>query len=134
MKPHVIFLRNACLLPDGLDLAPKHFSEAWMSVEETTSAALDLKVRSAGWNFIWLKDVCSRFAVAQTETVAVAKAIDRALKTIKSGFNAAEFDSLRVLRFPGFRVAKVTLHARQIQQDPLLSLSREKTIRQLAVW
>jgi hypothetical protein len=134
VKPHVMFLRNACLLPDALDLAPKHFSEAWMSVEETTSAALDVKVRSAGWNFIWLKDVCSRIGVAHTETVAVTKAIDRALKTIKRGFNAAEFDSLRVLRFPGFRVAKVTLHARQIQQDPLLSLSREKTIRQLAVW
>jgi hypothetical protein len=128
-----MFLRNACLLPDGLDLAPKHFSEAWMSVEETTSAALDLKVRSTGWNFIWLKDVCSRFAVAQTETVAVARAINRALKTIKRGFNAAEFDSLRVLKFPGFRVAKVTLHARQIQQDPLLGPSRQTTVRQRAV-
>jgi len=127
-----MFLRTGCLLPDGLDLAQKRFSEGWMSVEETTSAALDLKVRSAGWNFIWLKDVCSRLAVAQTETVAVAGAIARALKTIKCGFNAAEFDSLRVLRFPGFRVAKATLHARQIQQDPLLGLSNEMTIRQLA--
>jgi hypothetical protein len=128
-----MFLRNACLLPDGLDLAPKRFSVAWMSVEETTSVELDAKVRSAGWNFIWLRHVCSRFAVAQTETVAVAKAIERALKTIKHGFNAAEFDSLKVLRFPGFRVATVTLHARQIQQDPLLSLSCEKTVRQPAV-
>lgn len=132
MKPHVVFLRTECLLPEGLELAQKHFSEEWMSVEETTSAALDLKVRSAGWNFIWLKEVCSRLAVAQTETVAVTRAIARALKTIKSGFNAAEFDSLRVLRFPGFRVAKVTLRARQIQQDPLLSMSGETTIRQLA--
>lgn len=128
-----MFLRTACLLPDGLDLAQKRFSEAWMSMEETTSGALDVKVRSAGWNFIWLKDVCSRFAVAQTETAAIAKAIARALKMIKSGFNAAEFDSLSVLRFPGFRVAKVTHRARQIQQDPLLSLAGEMTIRQLAV-
>lgn len=60
MKPNVMFLRTACFLPDGLDLTQKRFSEAWMSVEETTSAALDVKVRSAGWNFIWLKDVCSR--------------------------------------------------------------------------
>jgi hypothetical protein len=51
MKPHVMFLRNTCLLPDGLDLATKRFSEARMSVEETTSATLDVKVRSAGWNF-----------------------------------------------------------------------------------
>jgi hypothetical protein len=127
-----MFLRTGCLLPDGLDLAQKRFSEGWMSVEETTSAALDLRVRSAGWNFIWLREVCSRFAVAQTETVAVAKAIARALKAIKSGFNAAEFDSLRVLSFPGFRVAKVTLHARHIQQDPLLSISGKTAIRQLA--
>ena len=67
-------------------MAQKHFSEEWMSVEETTSAALDLKVRSAGWNFIWLKEVCSRLAVAQTETVAVTRAIARALKTIQNSF------------------------------------------------
>jgi hypothetical protein len=129
----MMFLRNACLLPEGLDLAAKHFSEAWMSVEETTSAALDVKVRNAGWNFIWLKDVCSRFAFAQTEAVAVTKALARALKTIKCGFNAAEFDSLRVSKYPGFRVAKVTLRARHIQQDPLLSPTGRKTIRLPAV-
>ena len=33
------------MLPDGLDLVQKRFCTTWMSVEETTSAVLDEKVR-----------------------------------------------------------------------------------------
>jgi hypothetical protein len=133
VKPHVIFLRTACVLPDRLTLPKRQFSEEWMSLDETTSAALDAKVRSAGWHFIWLKEACSRLAAAQTESVAIAKALSRALKSIKRGFNAAEFDSLRVTKYPGFRVAKVTLHARHIQQDALLKLVDVVTTRKLAM-
>lgn len=116
-----MFLRSECLLPDGLDLEPKHFSDAWVSLEETTSATLDAKVRGAGWHFIWLKDAHSRLAFARTETLAVLKAVSRGLKEIRCGFNAAEFDEVAVSRFPGFIVARATLHARHIQQDALLS-------------
>jgi hypothetical protein len=131
VKPHVMFLRTACLLPDGLDLAPKRFSDAWMSVEETTSATMDLKVRGAGWHFLWLKDTYSRLAFAQTEALVVTKAVSRALKEIKGGFNAAEFDELVVSRYPGFRVARATLHARHIQQEALLSPALSPPIRKI---
>jgi hypothetical protein len=39
------FLRTGCMLPDGIDLRQEQFCEKWMSVEDTTASALD--VRSA---------------------------------------------------------------------------------------
>ncbi len=127
-----MFLRAECTLPEGLHLAQRRFNETWMSVEETP-ATLDFKVREAGWNFIWLKESCSRSAVAQTEEFAVAKALSRALKKIKRGFNAAELGALEVSKYPGCSVARVTLHAHQIQQDALISLVNNTPIRQVAL-
>jgi acetolactate synthase regulatory subunit len=46
----------------------------------------------------------------------------RALRGINKRFNAAEFDSLRISRFPGFYVASVTMEARQIQQNTSLDV------------
>ncbi len=132
MKLHKMFLRTGCVLPDGLDLIQAPFSKSWMSVEDTRSGALDVKVRNAGWHFVWLEDACSHFGVGRTAASAVDKAITHALNGIKGRFNAAELDSLSVSKYPGFQVAKITLHARHIQQQTTLSQMDEITIRQLA--
>jgi len=54
------------------------------------------------------------------------------LDRIKDRFNAAELESVSVSKYLGFRVAKITLYARQIQLQTSLSLVDEMTIRQLA--
>lgn len=132
MKPHAIFLRAECVLPDGLHLAQKQFCKTWMSIEDTTSAVLDEKVRAAGWHFMWLADTCFYSGVSRMATSAVNKAIIGALKRIQTRFNAAELDSIKISKYPGFQVAKITLHARHIQQQTSLGLIEEMTIRQLA--
>ena len=103
-----------------------------MSVEDTTTSALDVKIRNAGWHFMWLEDAYAHFGVGRTATSAIDKAIASALHRIKDRFNAAELESISVSKYLGFRVAKVTLCARQIQQQASLSLVDEMTIRQLA--
>jgi hypothetical protein len=132
VKPHAIFLRAECVLPDGLNLAQEQFCKAWMSIEDTTSIVLDEKVRTAGWHFMWLADTCSYSGVSRMATSAVNKAIIGALKRIQGRFNAAELDSIKISKYPGFHVAKITLHTRHIQQQTSLSLIDEMTIRQLA--
>jgi hypothetical protein len=37
-----------------LQLAQERFCNEWMSVDDTMAAALDVKIRDAGWHFIWL--------------------------------------------------------------------------------
>ena len=127
-----MFLRSGCVLPDGLDLTQEQFCGTWISVKDTMAAALDLKVRNAGWHFIWLEDAYARFGVGRTATAAIDQAIARALYRIKDRFNAAELDSVSVSKYLGFCVAKITLYARQIQLQTSLSLVDEMTIRQLA--
>lgn len=132
MKLHAIFLRAECVLPDGLHLAQEQFCKTWMSIEDTTSAVLDEKVRGAGWHFMWLAETCSYSGVSRMARSAVNKAIIGALKRIPGRFNAAELDSIRISKYPGFHVTRITLHARHIQQQASLSLIGEMTIRQLA--
>ena len=118
MKPHGMFLRAACILPDGLDLREERFCAAWMSVDET-AAVLDVKVRNMGWQFIWLKSACSRSGFGRTETSAVATAIARTLNQVNHRFNSAELYDVDAKKYPGFWVAKVTIHAHKIQQEVL---------------
>ena len=75
--------------------------------------------------------LCPFRRVGRTATSAIDKAIASALDRIKDRFNAAELESVSVSKYLGFRVAKITLYARQIQQQASLSLVDEMTIRQL---
>jgi hypothetical protein len=127
-----MFLRTACMLPDGLALRQEQFCGTWMSVKDTMSSALDLKVRNAGWHFMWLEDAYSHRAIGLTAATAIDKAITRALNRVKGRFNAAELNSVRIFKYPGFQIAKITLRARHIQQQASLGLVDEMTIRQLA--
>lgn len=132
MNSGAIFLRAGCTLPDGLDLRQEPFCEMWMSVDDTSSTILDAKIRTAGWHFMWLADAYSCHGFGSTEASAVTKAITRALGQVKGRFNAAELESIKVSKYPGVQIAKITLHARQIQQQAYLSLIDEITLRRLA--
>jgi hypothetical protein len=126
-----MFLRAGCALPDGLDLNQVRFGNSWMSVENASSA-LDEAVRNAGWHFMWIVNACSRFGFGRTGASAAKQAITRALEQTQARFNAAELGAIRISQFPGFQVARATLHTRHIQEDASLSLIDEMTIRQLA--
>jgi hypothetical protein len=116
MKAHAMFLRAECVPPDGIGLTQEQFGGRWMSLKDTMAAALDVKVRDAGWHFIWLVDAYARFGVGRTATSAIDKAIIRALNQVKERFNAAKLESVKVSEYPGFQVAKITLSVRHIQQ------------------
>jgi len=75
-------------------------------------------------------DAHSRFAAGRTAESAIGKAITFALNQVNGRFNAAELNSIDVREFPGFQIAKVTLHARQIQQAASLGFVDDMTSRQ----
>ncbi|MGA8089758.1 MAG: hypothetical protein WCA10_20970 [Terracidiphilus sp.] len=83
-------------------------------------------IRRAGWHFMWVQVSCSRQGYGLTEELAIHRALARALSGINKRFNAAEFDSLRISRFPGFYIANVTMEARQIQQNTSLDVVVER--------
>ena len=131
MKPDAMFLRTDCILPEGMGLIQRRFGENWMSVDNVTSATLDARVRNAGWHFMCLHTAHSGVGIGLTAESATSKAIALALKQTERRFNAAELGLVKDRRYPGFHVARATLHTRQIQQQASLGLPDEMVIRQL---
>jgi hypothetical protein len=119
---HSIFLRSGCTLPDRVDPRREPFCDNWAHVEKIEASDFDVMIRRAGWHFMWVQGSCSRQGYGRTEENAIHQALARALRGINKRFNAAEFDSLRISRFPGFCVASVTMEARQIQQNTSLDV------------
>jgi hypothetical protein len=124
-----MFLRTGCILPVGMELIQTRFDEKWMSVENATAATLDAQVRNAGWHFMFLQTAHSRVGIGRTAESATTKAMALALKQTEGRFNAAELGLVKVMRYPGFHVARATLHTRQIQQSASLGLVDEMVLR-----
>jgi hypothetical protein len=102
-----------------------------MSVEDTTTAALDTKVRSTGWHFMWLMEAYSCLGVGRTAESARGCAITLALSKVKQSFNAAELGLVKFTKYPGFQIARISLHARQIQQRASLGFGEEIVLREI---
>lgn len=101
-----------------------------MSVEDTTAFALDTKVRNAGWHFMWLMEAYSCRGVGRTAESARRRAITLALSKVKQSFNAAELGLVKFTEYPGFQVARIILHTRQIQQHASLDLGEAIALRE----
>ena len=88
---------------------------------ETVATELDAAIRGVGWHFMWLADSYSSRALGRTAETAIHRALARTLPAVKGRFNAAELDSVHVASFAGFHIARVTVHARQIQRQASLN-------------
>jgi hypothetical protein len=131
VKLSAMFLRVGCILPIGMQLAQTRFDDQWMSVENATAATLDAQIRNAGWHLMFLQTAHSRVGIGRTPESATSKATGLALGQTELRFNAAELGPVTMARYPGFCVAKATLHTRQIQQHASLGLVDEMILRQL---
>ncbi|MGB0064815.1 MAG: hypothetical protein WBP85_10260 [Terracidiphilus sp.] len=120
MRINTVFLRDECVLPSRFDLAQKPFSKGWAEAMGTVATELDTRIRSLGWHFMWLADSYSSQALGRTAETAIHRALARTLPAVRGRFNAAELDSVRVTSFAGLHMARVTIHARQIQRHASL--------------
>jgi hypothetical protein len=129
VKLHSVFLRNDCILPGHLDPLTEAFGDHWMCVKMIPAAVFDTMIRQAGWHYIWMTGACSRAGWARTSEKAIEKALDRALEALSWQSNAADFESVRVTKYPGFHVANVTVARRRIQELSLMEEEPEEVPR-----
>jgi len=101
-------------LPEGIALRQGQFCETWMSVT-VRCYSLWSRIRNAGWHSMWLADADSHHSIGLTATTAIDKAIARALSRVKVRFNAAELTSVKISKYRGFRITRITRCARHIQ-------------------
>jgi hypothetical protein len=121
VKINTVFLRYECILPGQFHLLQEPFSSGWAEAIGTVASELDAAIRSVGWHFMWLADSYSSQALGRTAKTAIHRALARTLLAVKERFNAAELDSVHVRSFAGFHIARVTVHARQIQSQASLN-------------
>lgn len=132
MKPRSVFLRRECILPARLDPLREPIGDGWTRVEEISAPVFDTMIRQAGWHYMWVPPNCVRRSFGANTEVAIVRALTRALGSIPRRFNAAELDSVRVTKWPGFYIATVTLQSRQIQEHTSLDPVEEQHPRALA--
>ncbi len=116
MKPHSVFLRKECVLPERLDPLRDSVGEDWTLVQEITAPVFDTMIRRMGWHFLSMHRPHSRKGFGLTQEDAAERALTRALKGAAGRFNAAELVSVQTRKYPGFHIAIVTLQPRQVQQ------------------
>jgi len=117
VKPHSVFLRTGCSLPQYLDPLTAPVGEKWTLVEEITAPDFDTMIRRMGWHFMWVAPACSRMGLGTTEEGAIKRALARALAGVTRRFNAAELVSVQANRSPGVHIAIVTVQPRLIQHS-----------------
>lgn len=125
MTNHAMFLREGCNLPERFDVRQETFCKDWKFVEDALAPALDAKIRDAGWYFMWVQGSNSRRGFGRTQEAAIHRALTHALNSVTGRFNAAELDSMKVAKYPGFYVAKATLQPRRIQRQTSLEIAGE---------
>jgi hypothetical protein len=123
VKPHSVFLRNGCSLPERLDPLTSSVGEKWALVEEITAAVFDTMIRRMDWHFTWVGRACSRMGLGTTEEGAINRALARALAGVTRRFNAAELVSVQTNRSLGLHIAIVTVQPRLIQQHSWLDFA-----------
>jgi hypothetical protein len=131
MNQHAMFLRTGSTLPSQLDLRHQPFCAGWTEAIDTLVAEMDARVRKAGWHFMWIEGSCSTFGLGRTPEYAIHRALVRALRKVKTSYNAAELGSLRSTNCLVFQLARVTIHARQIQEGASLDLPLALRLQQL---
>jgi len=121
VKINTVFLRDECILPSQFDLLQEPFCKGWAEAIGTAATELDATIRGVGWHFMWIVDSHASLALGRTADAAIHRALARALPVVKRRFNAAELDSIHVTNLPGFRLARVSVQARQIQSQASLN-------------
>jgi hypothetical protein len=122
MNQHAMFLRTGCALPNQLDLHDQPFCAGWTEAIDILVAQMDAGVRKAGWHFMWIEGAHSSVGFGRTPEYAIHRALVRALGKVNASYNAAELGSLRLTNCLAFQMARVKIHARQIQEGASLDL------------
>lgn len=131
MNVHTVFLRDGCILPDQIDLHTEPFCKNWSVATGMLASELDAGIRRVGWHFMRMTDSQSSLGIGITPESATQRALINAFERLKGGFNSAELETLQITNCLGLQIAKVTLHARQIQKHTSLAHAEESRLQEV---
>jgi hypothetical protein len=101
-----------------LALEIQSYTGGWSVLQGINGAALDRKIRAAGWNFFFMATEVKVILLGSLGTTKIRNAIRRILKKVRlHNFNCLEVTGITEKTFLGIHYATVAAHSRHIQQS-----------------
>jgi hypothetical protein len=122
IKAGTVLIKEGTLLPDDLKFESEVYSHGWRSVTGLDGYAMDRKAHDAGWTLFFLAGESRADAFGREGQETVRRAIEKILAGLKSGnFNSLEITRVAFKHFLGVPFARVSFHARNLQESMFLS-------------
>jgi len=104
--------------PEILGLETEPYWERWSTVTAPDGAALDHKIRTAGWNFFFIASQVKVMFLGVLGAKKIQDALQRILgKVSRQHFNGLEVTGIVAKRFLGVPYAIVSAHSRHAQKS-----------------
>ncbi len=122
-----MLVRQSALLR-SLGAQGEIYSDQWCSLGTPDSAALDGKLRAAGWNFFFIADELRTIVPAWGGQKTLRAGVKRLLaRTTAQQFNCMQLSNILRERFLGIPFVSVVAHARHVQQGSRIESLAQRT-------
>ena len=136
IKPGTILIKEGTLLPEAVRFESESCAPGWRLVQNLDGYELGRKVQDAGWTFFWLAGEIGATVFGFDEL----KTLRRAVEQILANLEAAEFNSLEIMRvaseaskrFLGVRCVTVSAQSRDIHESAPLFRAKDLPVRDRA--
>ena len=128
MKSGSIMLRDGVVLPKSVPVEMYRFTRGWHSVSGDDKSSLSRKLRTVGWNLVFVAGEIKSISVGSHGEVAVRRTVCSVLSKIGAlSLNCANIASISNKRFLGIPYTVVSGYAYNLQHGSrLTSFSQRK--------
>ena len=112
-----VLSRDTIKLPEALMATAESFEEGWNFIRFGNVHWPDGAVRRCGGHFVWIAEPSLRSGVGQTAQAAIGAALKLALRRLNPGADAANVDSIQLIQYPWFVIARVGISPYHIHAD-----------------
>lgn len=122
-----ILTKDGALMTKHLGLDSEPYSSRWRMFNLLDGAALDSKIRTAGWTFFFMAAETKVMFFGSAGAKKVRNAVTRVLeKVAPQHFNGLQVTEIAARHFLGVPYTEVTAHSRHFQQSCRLDGSEQR--------
>jgi hypothetical protein len=127
IKVGTIMMKAGTTIPQSLRVETEPYSHGWEIIKNSDADVVDLDIRRADWNFLFLAANIQATALGYWGERTVRRAMERVVaKAEPSKFNCLEITEVSAKRLWGFPYVHISAHSRHIQKSPFLQELAER--------
>lgn len=127
LKIGIVFVHTDMFIPDSVSVQRETFCFDWQMITNLSGDDLDRRIRSDGWNFMFMGGALRSTSWGSWSGTAIRCAAIRVLKKVRATkLNTFEITAIRARRFLGIPYVIVIGHPRHIQKGTVLQNIAER--------